>query len=96
MNLRRLNLTQKLALIAAVIWLPISLSAAGTSEGNASGGMGDDELVGQIEIPGGDLDTILGLMERWTGRSLLRPQNLPTLTLPLNLKELSTNSFQTN
>jgi len=87
MNLRRLNLTQKLALIAAVIWLPISLSAAGTSEGNASGGMGDDELVGQIEIPGGDLDTILGSMERWTGRSLLRPQNLPTLTLPLNLKD---------
>jgi general secretion pathway protein D len=46
-----------------------------------------DDLVGPISIPGESLDQILVLIERWTGRSLLRPQNLPALTLTLNLKE---------
>lgn len=44
-------------------------------------------LIGPIDIPGDNLDQILALLERWTGRSLLRPQNLPAVTLSLRLKE---------
>jgi general secretion pathway protein D len=46
-----------------------------------------DDLVGPINVPGESLDQILALLERWTGRSLLRPQNLPSLTLSLQLKD---------
>lgn len=45
------------------------------------------ELIGPIDIPGDNLDQILALLERWTGRSLLRPQNLPAVTLSLRLQE---------
>lgn len=47
----------------------------------------DDESVGPIDIPGDDLGQILALLERWTGRSLLKPQNLPAVTLSLRLRE---------
>lgn len=46
-----------------------------------------DELVGPIQVPGDSLEQMLALLERWTGRALLRPQNLPNLTLTLNLRE---------
>lgn len=46
-----------------------------------------DDLVGPIQMPGDSLDQMLALLERWTGRALLRPQNLPNLTLSLNLRE---------
>ena len=46
-----------------------------------------DELVGPINVPGTDVDWVLGMLEMWTGRSILRPQNLPALTLSLQLKE---------
>jgi len=38
-----------------------------------------DELVGPIQVPGDSLDQMLALLERWSGRALLRPQNLPNL-----------------
>jgi len=45
------------------------------------------DLIGPIDIPGDNLDQILALLGRWTGRSLLRPQNLPAVTLSLRLQE---------
>lgn len=45
------------------------------------------EMVGPINVPAGDVDSMLGLLELWTGRSILRPQNLPALSLSLQLKE---------
>lgn len=45
------------------------------------------DLIGPIDIPGDNLDQILALLERWTGRSLLRPQNLPAVTLSLRLQK---------
>ncbi len=45
------------------------------------------DLVGPVTIPGGSLDDILGAVEIFTGRTILRPQNLPAVTLSLNLKE---------
>ncbi len=76
------------------IFLAIVLIAnAGASSAESSAVVTSDtpgttaELIGPITIPGGDLDSMLGLLERWTGRSVLRPQNLPTVTLTLNLKD---------
>jgi general secretion pathway protein D len=46
-----------------------------------------EEMVGPIQVPGDSLEQMLALLERWTGRALLRPQNLPNLTLSLNLRE---------
>ena len=45
------------------------------------------DLIGPIDIPGDNLDQILALLGRWTGRSLLRPQNLPAATLSLQVRE---------
>lgn len=45
------------------------------------------DLIGPIDIPGDNLDQILALLGRWTGRSLLRPQNLPAVTLSLQMRE---------
>ena len=41
-------------------------------------GPGGDELVGPIKLPDADIDTVLGLLEIYTGRTILRPQQLPT------------------
>ncbi len=48
---------------------------------------GSDEMIGPINMPGDSVDSVLGLMERWTGKSILRPQNLPDATITLVLKE---------
>ncbi|MBS0630695.1 MAG: type II secretory pathway, component PulD [Verrucomicrobia bacterium] len=42
-----------------------------------------EELVGPIKLPDADIDTVLGLLEIYTGRSILRPQQLPTATYHL-------------
>jgi general secretion pathway protein D len=42
-----------------------------------------DEIVGPIKLPDADIDTVLGLLEIYTGRSILRPQQLPTATYRL-------------
>jgi len=55
-------------------------------------GDGAGELIGPIDIPGDNLDQILALMERWTGKALLRPQNLPAVMLSLRLRHQVTKS----
>ncbi len=45
------------------------------------------DTIGPINMPGDSLDSVLSLLERWTGKSLLRPQNLPEVTVSLSLKE---------
>ena len=52
----------------------------------------EEALIGPIDIPGDSLDSMLALLERWTGKSLLRPQNLPALTLSLRIKAKVTRS----
>lgn len=42
-----------------------------------------EEEVGPIKMPDADIDTVLGLLEIYTGRSILRPQQLPTATYRL-------------
>ncbi len=53
----------------------------------ASRTLAPTDLVGPLTIPGGSLDDILGAVELLTGRTLLRPQNLPAASLSLNLRE---------
>ncbi len=49
---------------------------------------GQQDTVGPISLPSDTIDSLLGLLERWTGKSLLRAQNLPagTVTFVLNEK----------
>jgi general secretion pathway protein D len=42
-----------------------------------------DELVGPIKLPDADIDTVIGLLEIYTERSVIRPQQLPTATYRL-------------
>ena len=46
-----------------------------------------DEMVGPLNMPGDSVDSVLALIERWTGKTLLRPQNLPQATISINLRE---------
>lgn len=46
-----------------------------------------DERVGPIKLHDVPIDQILELLERWTGKSLLRPQTLPAGNVSLNLKQ---------
>jgi len=77
------------AFFLAFILISLTSAASVESGVSATADSSDSkaELIGPITIPGGDLDSMLGLLERWTGRSVLRPQNLPALTLTLNLKD---------
>lgn len=48
------------------------------------------ESVGPIVLRDESIDQVLALLERLTGRTLLRPQALPTATVTLNLRETVT------
>lgn len=46
-----------------------------------------DEMFGPINSPGDTVDSFLGLMERLTGKVILRASNLPEASIPFVLKE---------
>jgi general secretion pathway protein D len=71
LRLLRLSLVSFLTIAALQAQTPASdLAPAGSA----------DELVGPIKLPDADIDTILGLLEIYTERAVLRPQQLPTST----------------
>ncbi|MBA3848722.1 MAG: type II secretory pathway, component PulD [Opitutus sp.] len=43
--------------------------------------------IGEIKLRDASIDEVLGLLERWTGKTLLRPQALPAATITINLRE---------
>src|SRR4051812_5889577 len=47
---------------------------------------GDDELV-QLKLPDADIDTVLSALEIYTGRIILRPQQLQTATYNLKINK---------
>ncbi|MBX3751536.1 MAG: type II secretory pathway, component PulD [Opitutaceae bacterium] len=46
-----------------------------------------DDPIGFINLPGDSIDSVIVLLERLTGKAVLRPQNLPAVTVTLNLKD---------
>ncbi len=87
-----------LALIAAAaVAQPIPVSPQPTPSFQPGAGTGPspqppavapgEEMVGPLNMPGDSIDSVLGLIERWTGKILLRPQNLPQATISINFKE---------
>ncbi len=74
MSLRSLCLALAVALAAT-----ISVAQSPVAEAVPT----PEELVGPIKLPDADIDTVLGLLEIYTGRSILRPQQLPTATYRL-------------
>lgn len=47
----------------------------------------DGDRIGEIKLPDGSIDEALGLIERLTGKIILRPQALPAATINLHLPE---------
>ncbi|HVU22631.1 MAG TPA: secretin N-terminal domain-containing protein [Opitutus sp.] len=77
MTLRFFRLGLALSLAAA------TLSAQTPAPAGPPAASGGDELIGPIKLPDADIDTVLGLLEIYTGRSVLRPQQLPTASYHL-------------
>lgn len=46
---------------------------------------GDEETIQSIKLADAPLETVLQLLEQWTGRTILRPQTLPTATYTLSI-----------
>lgn len=78
MSLRFLCLGLAACLSFAALTAQTQVPAAAPAPAPAA--PGDDELVGPIKLPAADIDTVLGLLEIYTGRAILRPQTLPTAT----------------
>lgn len=46
---------------------------------------GEEEVIQSIKLADAPLETVLQLLEQWTGRTILRPQTLPTATYTLSI-----------
>ncbi len=51
----------------------------------ASVGKSGDEMVDHFKLAEGDVDAVLGALEAYTGRSIIRPGQLPTATYTLSI-----------
>lgn len=56
------------------------------SEYNPGQPMMDEEMIDGIKLTEATIDHVLMLLEEWTGRTVLRPQQLPTPTFAINIK----------
>ena len=83
-------LKRPLWLIAAVACLGLtSISGAQMPSASVPSAIvvsNPDEPVGPIILRDESIDQVLVLLERWTGKTILRPQALPATTLTLTLK----------
>ncbi len=51
---------------------------------------GGDAIVGPLVLRDESIEQVLALLERWTGKTLLRPQALPAATITVNLRDTVT------
>ncbi len=74
-------------LLASVALPPIHAqnTPAGTEATRLSTIPNPDELIGPIILRDDSLSQVLDLLERWTGRTILRPQSLPQAQFTINL-----------
>ena len=73
-----------LLLILALAGAPVAGLAADPPDPAAAA---QNDRVGPIKLHDVPIDQILELLERWTDKSILRPQTLPAATISLNLKQ---------
>lgn len=64
-----------------------ALLAAAEPESPAIPAAGNSAPVGPIRLQDVPVESVLELLERWTGKAVLRPQNLPAVNVSLNLKD---------
>ncbi len=81
----------RLSLAASLLLAAFSANAqtpppAATPAAPAPAGS-SEELVGPIKLADADIDTVLGALEIYTGRTILRPQALPTANYTLKLNK---------
>jgi general secretion pathway protein D len=77
-------MSQRLLCLSLAVCLTVGAVHAQTPPAEESAPAAQpDELVGPIKLPDADIDTVLGLLEIYTGRAILRPQQLPTATYRL-------------
>lgn len=74
----------RVILFAVLSW---AASQAAEPKAEAPAEPAEPELVGPISLHEVSLDQILEMFERWSGRTVLRPQALPVLLVNLNLSE---------
>ncbi len=71
--------------LTLLLCLPPGLAAAETGTADPAASTAPAELVGPIQLRDVSLDQVLEMLERLSGRTLLRPQNLPATIINLNL-----------
>lgn len=79
MSLRFLRLFLAACLAVAVI------TAARAQTPSAAAAPANDPLVGPIKMPDADIDTVFGALESLTGKTIFRPQALPTATYNIRI-----------
>ncbi len=80
----RLRLAAVLSLVALDLVAQQPGAAVPNPAAPAAGAADDDQLV-QIKLPDADLDTILTALKMYTGRTVLRPAQLPTTTYNIDI-----------
>ncbi|HKB56542.1 MAG TPA: type II secretory pathway, component PulD, partial [Lacunisphaera sp.] len=87
MNLRSKQLRQSFLLAAALAMMAAPLGAQPASAAPRPAGTEATIEPIKLNMPGSSLDEVLALLERWTGKILLKPQNLPAASLSLVIKD---------
>jgi len=72
--------------LAAGLWVSVNAQDT-TSPGPQPDGPFREETVGPIQLRDVSLDQVLEMFERMSGRTLLKPQNLPAVIINLNLEK---------
>ncbi len=87
MNLRSKQIRQSFLLAAALAVMTAPLGAQpAPATPRPAGAEATIEPI-KLNMPGSNLDEVLALLERWTGKTLLKPQSLPAASLTLVIKD---------
>ncbi|HXA14463.1 MAG TPA: secretin N-terminal domain-containing protein [Opitutaceae bacterium] len=78
-----LALALSLAALRAPAQTPPAVPAAGPAVPAAPAGT--DDMINGLSLSDAPIDSILQLLETWTGRTILRPQSLPAATYSINI-----------
>ncbi len=77
----------RLAVCALALAASLPSLSAQTPPAPAPVAPASNEAVGPIQLREDSIDQVLGMIERFTGKTVLRPQALPAATITVNLKE---------